>query len=58
MEDALWKQVDGTVSASQAGEGQGVMLPWKCCVLMARTMKEVYLYTKLSRHMVKYMEPD
>lgn len=43
MDGALWKPAAGTASASQDGEGPGVMSPWKHFALMERTMKEVYL---------------
>lgn len=41
-DDAHWKSVDGTASASQDGEELGVMLPWKPFAPMARIMKEVF----------------
>ena len=50
MDDALWKPVDGTASASQGGEGLGAMLLWKHFVQMERTMKEVQYTEGVSTH--------
>ncbi|RXM34198.1 Teneurin-3 [Acipenser ruthenus] len=42
MEGVLWTKTVGTVSVNLDGEELGVMLPWKPCAQIIRTMKEPY----------------